>query len=232
MASFLPIPWCVKASRDCTAHGDAPQTRVRQQIQKRHTQPANPYDCTRARDTRAYGRSVHDAVMWNSTGRAAIDPRQRRGTHRRKHTGQQMHLTTRHPRSHTLTNGDRSLMPTLSTAVLTKQGGGATVRQACGHQQRERSPARHTPAHGSDCLFAIRCHTMRVEPGQHRDYTAIQGRRRERLSSTVATRTGGKALLTAGLRNAQYDSELVTTTVSVECVAEPSDCTRTPAQTA
>jgi hypothetical protein len=40
------------------------------------------------------------------------------------------YLTTRHPRSHTLTNGDRSLMPTLSTAVLTNQEGGATVRQA------------------------------------------------------------------------------------------------------
>ena len=202
MVSYLPIPWCFKASRDCTSQGDALQTRVRQQIQKRHTQPANPYDCTRAQDTRTHGRSVHDAATRNSTGRAANDTRQRRGTHRRKHARKQLqpcsfYLTTRHPRSHTLTNGDRSLMPTLSTAVLTNQEGGATVRQACGHQQRERSPARHTPAHGSDCLFAIRCHTMRVEPGQHRDYTAIRGRRRERLSSTVATRAGGKALLTA-----------------------------------
>jgi hypothetical protein len=135
MVSYLPIPWCFKASRDCTSQGDAPQTRVRQQIQKRHTQPANPYDCTRAQDTRTHGRSVHDAATRNSTGRAANDTRQRRGTHRRKHARKQLqpcsfYLTTRHPRSHTLTNGDRSLMPTLSTAVLTNQEGGATVRQA------------------------------------------------------------------------------------------------------
>ena len=135
MASYLPIPWCFKASRDCTAHGDAPQTRVRHLIQTRHTQPANPYDCTRAQDTRTHGRSVHDTTTRNSTGRAANDTRQRRGTHRRKHARKQLqpcsfYLTTRHPRSHTLTNGDRSLMPTLSTAVLTNQEGGATVRQA------------------------------------------------------------------------------------------------------
>jgi hypothetical protein len=86
MASYLPIPWCFKASRDCTAHGDAPQTRVRQQIQKRHTQPANPYDCTRSQDTRTHGRSVHDTTTRSSTGRAANDTRQRRGTHRRKHS--------------------------------------------------------------------------------------------------------------------------------------------------
>jgi hypothetical protein len=85
MASYLPILWCFKASRDCTSHGDAPQTRDRQQIQKRHTQPANPYDCTRAQDTRTHGRSVHDTARRNSTARAANDTRQRRGTHRRKH---------------------------------------------------------------------------------------------------------------------------------------------------
>jgi hypothetical protein len=38
------------------------------------------------------------------------------------------YLTTRHPRSHTLTDGDRSLKPTLSTAEVTNQGGRATVR--------------------------------------------------------------------------------------------------------
>jgi hypothetical protein len=67
----------------------------------------------------------------------------------------------------------------------------------------------------------------RLEPVQ-RGYTAILGRRRARLSSTVASRTGGKTRCTAH----RWPPQCVTTMVSVACVEEPSDFTRTSAQTA
>ncbi len=173
IASYVPIPWCFKASRDCTSHGHAPQHAFGSRF-KNVTRSQRTHTTEHAHRTGVRTEGASMTQRRNNTGQATNDTRQRRGTHWRKHTRQQMqpcsfYLTTRHPRSHTLTNGDRSSKPTLSTAVLTNQGLGATVRRACGrkHWQRGRSPARHAPAHGSDCLFAIRCHTMRVEPGQH-----------------------------------------------------------------
>jgi hypothetical protein len=52
MASYLPITWCFKASRDCTSHGDAPQTRFRQQIQNATRSPRT-HTTAHAHTTRA-----------------------------------------------------------------------------------------------------------------------------------------------------------------------------------